>query len=154
MISGDTFRRNYTVGDTDGSQPDPPQSEWAGLNQTSQYDLSQRALGFNCLDYSKTPEASLYRHFLPDKSYLDANCPDGVRLELVFPSCWNGNDLDSSDHQSHMAFPDLVQDGNCPDSHPTRIITLFYETIWNTAAFDGVDGTFVLANGDPTGKSN
>ncbi|KAI1843964.1 hypothetical protein JX266_009830 [Neoarthrinium moseri] len=149
MIAGDTNRRNYTLGDV--SQPDPGQSSWESLGQTTQDALEQRALGFNCLNYNKDAEASLYRHFMPDKAYLDANCPDGLRLELAFPSCWNGKDLDSTNHRSHMAYPDLVQDGACPEGFETRLVTLFYETIWNTAAFASSDGYFVMANGDPTG---
>ncbi|KAF3022901.1 hypothetical protein E8E14_000378 [Neopestalotiopsis sp. 37M] len=149
MLAGDQNRRNYTLGDP--SEADPPESEWAALGQTTQSDLAQRALGFNCLNYEKDAEASLYRHYMPEKSYLDANCPDGLRLELAFPSCWNGKDLDSDDHKSHMAYPDLVQDGTCPDGFETRVVTLFYETIWATYKYDGVDGTFVLGNGDPTG---
>ncbi|KAK9777839.1 hypothetical protein AB5N19_04550 [Seiridium cardinale] len=149
MIAGDTLRRNYTLGDA--SQPDPPQSNWAALGQTNQSDLAQRALGFNCLNYNIEAEGSLYRHFMPEKSYLDANCPDGLRLELAFPSCWNGQDVDSDDHQSHMAYPDLVQDGECPEGFETRLVTLFYETIWATYKYEGIDGSFVIANGDPTG---
>lgn len=150
MIAGNSLRRNYTLGDA--SQPDPPQSNWAALGQTSQDDLSQRALGFNCLNYAIAPEGSLYRHYLPDKAYMDANCKDGIRLELMFPSCWDGVNVDSADHQSHMAYPDLVQDGNCPSGFPVRLVSLFYETIWNTYQFVGVPGQFVLSNGDPTGK--
>lgn len=146
LLAGDTRQRNFTW-----PVPDPPKSDWSGA-ETSQFALGQKALGFNCLDYNKTPEPSLYRHFMPDKSYLDANCPDGIRLELMFPSCWNGNDTDSENHKSHMAYPSLVMDGVCPDGFETRTPSLFYETIWNTAAFDGEDGQFLLANGDPTGK--
>ncbi|CAJ2507562.1 Uu.00g087480.m01.CDS01 [Anthostomella pinea] len=149
MISGSNYRRDYTVGDP--ASPDPPQSNWAMLKQTGQDDLAQRALGFNCLNYKKDPEASLFRHYMPDKEYLDANCPDGLRLELMFPSCWNG-ETTSADHKSHVAFPDLVGNGNCPDTHTQRLVTLFYETIWATAdsAF-GSNGEFVISNGDPTG---
>lgn len=145
MISGDKRLRNFTW-----PVPDPPKSDWTG-DQVSQFALEQKALGFNCLNYAATAEASLYRHFLPDKEYLDANCLDGVRFELMFPSCWNGVDLDSSDHRSHVAFPDQVMTGTCPDGFKTKLPSLFYETIWNTYAFAGVDGEFVLSNGDPTG---
>ena len=152
MISGDTFRRNYTAGDP--SQPDPPKSFWAELNQTSQDILAQRALGFNCLNYAKTPEGTLYRHYLPDKEYLDANCLDGVRFELMFPSCWKGGDaIDSENHKEHMAFPDLVMTGDCPDDYPVRVPSMLFEVIWNTNAFVGRTGTFVIGNGDETGKS-
>lgn len=149
MIAGNSLRRNYTVGNPE--QPDPEQSIWSELNQTTQNDLEQRAIGFNCLNYAKTAEASLWRHYMPDKSYLDANCVDGIRLELAFPSCWNGKDVDTDDHKSHMAYPDLVQNGNCPDGFETRLVTLFYESIFDTYEFKDSEGEFVLANGDVTG---
>lgn len=147
MISGDTNLRNFT-----GPVPDPPKSLWTPAEST-QFALSQKALGFNCLNYAVAPEGSLSRHFLPDKAYLDANCTDGVRFELMFPSCWNGVDVDSANHKDHVAFPDLVMTGNCPDDYPVRLVSLFYETIWNTNEFVDQEGQFVIANGDPTGMS-
>lgn len=148
MLAGNTRLRNFTAGPV----PDPPKSDWTADEKT-QSALAQKALGFNCLNYAKDPEASLYRHFLPDKSYLDANCADGLRLELMFPSCWNGKDIDSDNHRDHVAYPDLVMTGSCPDGFDKRLPSLFYETIWNTDAFVGADGEFVLSNGDPTGRS-
>ncbi|CAG7966357.1 unnamed protein product [Penicillium salamii] len=145
MLAGDPFQRNFTW-----PVPDPPKSAWTGA-QASQAALRQKALGFNCLNYQGTAEASLNRHFLPNKTYLDEHCTDGVRFELMFPSCWNGKDTDSDDHASHVAYPSLVMDGTCPEGYETRLVSLFYETIWNTYAFKDVDGYFALANGDPTG---
>ena len=145
MISGDKRQRSFPY-----PIPDNDKSSWTA-NQKTQSALSQKALGFNCLNYAATPEASLYRHFLPDKDYLDANCVDGIRLELMFPSCWNGKDVDSDDHKSHVAFPDLVMSGACPEGFGTKLPSLFFETIFNTYAFKGMDGQFVLSNGDPTG---
>jgi hypothetical protein len=145
MIAGDTYQRNFSY-----PVPDIPKSNWVG-NMTEQAFLRQAALGFNCLNYAIAPEGSLYRHFLPDKAYLDANCLDGVRFELMFPSCWNGVDVDSPDHKSHVAYPSEVMTGDCPAGFETRLVSLFYETIWATHAFSGVDGQFVISNGDPTG---
>ncbi|KEQ86420.1 hypothetical protein D6C98_09612 [Aureobasidium pullulans] len=145
MISGDKRQRSFPY-----PIPDNDKSSWTA-DQKTQSALSQKALGFNCLNYAATPEASLYRHFLPDKDYLDANCLDGIRLELMFPSCWNGKDVDSDDHKSHVAFPDLVMSGACPEGFGTKLPSLFFETIFNTYAFKGMDGQFVLSNGDPTG---
>jgi hypothetical protein len=150
MIAGRSLRRSYTLGNV--AEPDPPQSNWAALGQTSQDDLVQRAVGFNCMNYAKVGEPFLYRHFMPTKEYIDANCPDGLRLEVVFPSCWDGKNVDSADHVSHMAYPDLVQAGECPETHPVRLITLFYEKILDTAHFAKASGRYVLANGDPTGE--
>ena len=152
MIAGDSTRRNYSIADDDYKNPDPEKSLWAMLGQTTQADLAQRAIGFNCLDYSKAPEGSLYRHYLPDKDYLDANCGNGVRFEIMFGSCWDGHNLDSADHKSHVAYPDLVMNGNCPPSHPVRLPGLFYEIIWETTVFKGKPGQFVISNGDPIGK--
>ncbi|KAH8733819.1 hypothetical protein BGZ61DRAFT_474462 [Ilyonectria robusta] len=150
MLSGTNDRRTYTAGDP--SQPDPEKSLWESLGQTDQDTLAQRALGFNCLNYAKDPEGTLYRHYLPDKAYLDANCADGIRFEIMFPSCWKGGDeTDSDDHKSHVAFPDLVMTGTCPDDYPVRIPSLMYEVIWDTASYTDRNGQFVIANGDTTG---
>jgi hypothetical protein len=147
MIAGDTNQRNFTL-----PVPDPPKSNWGSdPAQSSQAGLAQKAIGFNCLDYSKAAEGSLYRHFMPDKAYLDANCVDGIRAELMFPSCWNGKDVTSDNKKSHVAYPNTIMDGVCPPDFPVRLPGLFYESIWNTAEFAGVDGEFVWSNGDPTG---
>jgi hypothetical protein len=46
-------------------------------------------------------------------------CESGVLvLSLRFPNCWNGTDLDSLDHRSHMAYP---VSGRCPATHPVNI---------------------------------
>ncbi|CAG8956365.1 hypothetical protein HYFRA_00003747 [Hymenoscyphus fraxineus] len=146
MISGDTNRRNFSY-----PSPDVEKSLWNKAPYNTQAFLEQAALGFNCLDYSKAPEGSLYRHTLPDKAYLDANCKNGVRFEIMFPSCWNGKHVTSPNKKDHVAFPSLVMTGDCPEGFPVRLPSLFYETIWDTNAFAGVAGEFVIANGDTTG---
>ena len=53
--------------------------------------------------------------------------PDRVRLDIFFPSCWDGQNLDSSDHKSHMAYP--VSAGGataCPNSHPVPVLRVSY----------------------------
>lgn len=151
MIAGDSNRRSYSIPGFSYLEADPAQSLWGQLGQIKQEDLQQRAVGFNCLNYKRAPEGSLARHYLPDKAYLDANCPDGVRFEIAFPSCWNGQDIDSPDHKSHVAYPDLVLDGNCPDGFDVKLPGLFYETIWDTNQFNGQPGEFVISNGDVQG---
>jgi hypothetical protein len=41
-----------------------------------------------------------------------------LRLQVNFPSCWDGRRLDSADHQSHMAY---AAEGECPASHPVEV---------------------------------
>lgn len=75
MLTGDMNMRNFT-----GPVPDPEKSLWTDADKT-QTLLSQKGIGFNCMNYGKDPEPSMYRHFLPDKQYLDDNCVDGIRAE-------------------------------------------------------------------------
>ncbi|KAG9658955.1 WSC domain protein, partial [Aureobasidium melanogenum] len=111
-------------------------------------DFAGQAVSFVCLDYSGT---STYTSGLPNKV-----CPDGLRAQVFFPSCWDGVNLDSSDHKSHMAYPTKYSydNGPCPATHPVHLISIFYEIIYSTAGFDWWNGTnqpFVFAQGDPTG---
>ncbi|BBH69053.1 hypothetical protein ACTI_57380 [Actinoplanes sp. OR16] len=48
------------------------------------------------------------------------NCPAGSMLEsyLDFPHCWDGRNLDSADHKSHMAYP---VNNACPATHPVVV---------------------------------
>jgi hypothetical protein len=50
-----------------------------------------------------------------------------LRLRVRFPNCWDGVNLDSPDHKSHMAY---AVSGACPSDHPTAVtslgITLIY----------------------------
>lgn len=49
------------------------------------------------------------------------NCPVGDQLSMnvVFPQCWDGVNLDSPDHKSHMAYP--VNHNGCPSTHPVAL---------------------------------
>ena len=145
MLAGTPAWRNFT-----GPFPDTALSSWNTDADDEQFFLQQRALGFNCLNYEVDPEPSLYRHVMPSKEYLDDHCTDGLRLELAFPSCGTG-ELDSADHKSHMAYPSLVKEGNCPKGYDVHYPFLFFETIWATNAFAGEEGQFVLSHGDPVG---
>jgi hypothetical protein len=56
-------------------------------------------------------------------------CPDArgsfLRLHIRFPECWDGRNLDSADHKSHMAY---AMRGSCPSTHPVEVpqITQIY----------------------------
>ncbi|KAH0113179.1 WSC-domain-containing protein, partial [Aureobasidium melanogenum] len=112
-------------------------------------DFESEAVSFVCLDYSGGSSTS---DGLPTK-----NCPDGLRAQVFFPSCWDGVNLDSADHKSHMSYPvgGSYDSGSCPDSHPVHLISIFYEVNYNTGDFSsqwyGSGQPFVFAMGDPTG---
>ncbi|KAG7089962.1 hypothetical protein E1B28_011587 [Marasmius oreades] len=74
--------------------------------------------------------------------------------------CWDGKNVDSPDHKSHVAFPSGGPDtGGCSDpKFPVTLPRVFMEMYWGTADFkDHVQDAmnpeqpFVFANGDPTG---
>jgi hypothetical protein len=60
-------------------------------------------------------------------------CKVGIMVSIRFPTCWNGKDLDSPDHQSHTAYP---SGSKCPSTHPVSIPQVFFETIWDTLPFN------------------
>ena len=87
-------------------------------------------------------------------------CPQGIMSNVRFPTCWDGKNLDTPNHSSHVAYPSgsFEAGGACPSSHPVRIPQLFYEVIWDTRAFNDpnswpTDGSqpFVWSYGDCTG---
>lgn len=57
------------------------------------------------------------------------NCPVGYTLHvgIEFPQCWDGVNLDSSDHKSHMAYPNY---GSCPSTHPVAIPLITLNMSW------------------------
>ena len=100
--------------------------------------------GYNMLDPSNTTQGTFWwncdgagataGHF---KSIAEAakGCPVGARLGavLVSPNCWNGKDLDSPDHRSHMAnsYYDPTKGLICPPTHP-YIVPQFTLGAWYT----------------------
>lgn len=107
--------------------------------------FEDQAVNYKCLNYKGTPTDS--------KGFPNQNCPDGLRAEITFPSCWDGVNLDSEDHKSHMAYPSVTfEAGACPSSHPVHLVTVKMEVIFETFnhQFNG-NNPFVWSNGDPTG---
>ncbi|KAN0099385.1 protein of unknown function (DUF1996) domain containing protein [Hyaloscypha variabilis] len=104
--------------------------------------FSQLAIQHVCLRENDSPNFNS----LPPMACLR------LRSETFFPSCWDGVNLDSSDHSSHMAFPAFgdYNGGVCPQSHPVAIYSVFYEFYYDTSPFTDYQN-LVYAMGDPTG---
>jgi hypothetical protein len=119
------------------------------LKRNHTNDFASQAVSFVCLDYT---HGSSTTDGLPTKS-----CPDGLRAQIFFPSCWDGVNLDSADHMSHMSYPvgGSYDNGECPSTHPVHLISIFYEVNYDTGDFDdmwyGSGQPFVFSMGDPTG---
>jgi Domain of unknown function (DUF1996) len=72
-----------------------------------------------------------------------ASCSSAaLRLRVAFPNCWDGKQLDSADHKSHMAY---AQQGGCPASHPVPVPTLELNFRWKIS---GSLSNLRLSSGD------
>ena len=58
-----------------------------------------------------------------------------LRLQVNFPNCWDGTNLDSTDHKSHMAYS---RGGRCPASHPVVVPAISLIVRYPSAGGPGV----------------
>ncbi|KAF2846933.1 hypothetical protein T440DRAFT_492337 [Plenodomus tracheiphilus IPT5] len=83
-------------------------------------------------------------------------CGGGIRTTITFPTCWDGVNLDSPNHKSHIVYPtsgSFESGGPCPASHPVKMPQLMYEVMWDTTPFNDPSGSqpLVYSMGDGTG---
>jgi hypothetical protein len=116
-----------------------------------------RQLSYTCMDSqaSRSPETV---------GFPDGPCKLGIMANHRFPTCWDGVNLDSPNHQDHVAYPEsgtFESGGPCPSTHPVHIPQLMLETVWDTSAFNNkadwpADNSqpFVWSSGDQTGYSS
>jgi Domain of unknown function (DUF1996) len=119
-----------------------------------------RQLTYVCTDTwnQRAPESI----FFPNRP-----CSQGIVVSQRFPTCWDGVNLDSPDHMSHMSYPEsgtFESGGPCPATHPVRTPQVFYEVIFDTKPFNDLPwprdannntmNPFVWSFGDATGYAN
>ena len=70
----------------------------------------------------------------------------GQRLVATvrFPYCWDGRNLDSADHRSHLAYGTNNTWGPCPSSHPVHLPEITELFHWNSAA--GSNGWYLSSD--------
>jgi len=132
MVSGNPSLRAY----------DNSTMTYGNVNNPSR-PVADRA-SFDCINYA-TPA--------PEKPGFPTimDCPQGLRAQIQFQSCWDGVNLYKAD-QSHVAYLSQVDNGICPPTHPVLLPHLFYEVYYSIDQVDTSDGgKFMLANGDMTG---
>lgn len=66
------------------------------------------------------------------------DCPQGsvVEMAITFPRCWDGKNLDSPDHKSHMAYAN----NGCPASHPVILPEISYHFRFTVNSPNGTAG--------------
>lgn len=78
-------------------------------------------------------------------------CSGTLSMSVRFPQCWDGSNLDSPDHRSHVAYP---SGGRCPATHPVPTPELSLQVFYKTTFGDS--STWRLSsdmNGAPAGSS-
>lgn len=132
MISGNPGLRSYNRTIMTYGTADNPGRPVAG------------AVSFACIDYTKPYSETAG---FP----ADMNCPQGLRAQVHFQTCWDGVNLYKPDN-SHVAHLSQIDNGICPPTHPKLLPHLFYEMYYNLDSVDTSDGgRFLLATGDTTG---
>ncbi|MCC1498298.1 DUF1996 domain-containing protein [Alcanivorax sp. 1008] len=126
-VAHEVFYYSAGVDDLDSIQPIPPGLRMiAGDPGTGPGEAQDTAIArWHC----QTWESDDATNPLFSASIPQCEEPDRVRLDLFFPSCWDGENLDSADHRSHMAYPvneDGPEGSHCPDSHPVPVVRVSY----------------------------
>lgn len=121
----------YKTGYQSGIAPSSIKALPAGLrmiagNMRSSSPQDSSKFVWNCLGNSKSYS------YIPNAGDCggtnSGNTIGDFKQIIVFPQCWNGRDLDSADHKSHMAYP---VNGSCPSTHPVALpeitFNIFYD---------------------------
>ena len=129
------------------------------FDRSQQNTSEAHATMWTCINYESGSEG------VP--AIPSTHCPENLRMQIEFPSCWDGVNVDSPDHKSHgnsvrvlllmvVAYPSSIDNGVCPSAFPVRLPTLYVEIEWIIHDFadqwyDNASHPFVLSTGDPTG---
>ncbi|KAI5835680.1 hypothetical protein K523DRAFT_368070 [Schizophyllum commune Tattone D] len=148
---------NPVIDDVNTTTPFPDDVSDPNLRTFDASSFAQQAVTYLCL---QAGGASARFNELPR-----GVCSAGIRSQINFPSCWDGKNVDSDDHRSHVAFLSTGPDnGTCNDpAFPYTLPRIFMEAssqpvYWITQTWDAFrsqsyspDQPFVFSNGDPTG---
>ena len=90
----------------------PPGLKMIAGNSNARRPQSLSVVGWGCGGVGALPRST---------SVLSCPSDQALHLRATFPNCWNGRDLDSVDHQRHLAYS---VGGMCPRSHPVALPSL------------------------------
>jgi hypothetical protein len=105
------YKTGYTGVDPGSVQPMPAGLRMIAGNSAGKAPVQWGPVTFSCIDAATGNGANLYN--------IPTTCAVGntIWARVVFPQCWDGVNLDSPDHKSHMAYPS----GGCPATHPVAV---------------------------------
>jgi len=106
-----------------------------GLRYVFGYDMLNPAAAPTGATYFNCDGPTAVPGWYPDIVAAAPNCPNGNRLGAVIrsPSCWDGKNLDSPDHRSHVSYASYGDWGylKCDAAHP-YVLPEFTMGIWYT----------------------
>lgn len=122
--------------------------------------------GFNMLNPAALPTGSAYfncagtggkQGHYPSIIEAAPNCPVGSQLGFIIsaPECWDGKNLDSADHRSHVAYSKYIGQSyaQCPATHPYVIPTFTMgswfttdDTLDRSGVWDGTHNSWHLSS--------
>ncbi len=126
MLPGETIFIYYKTGykgvRAEDVRPFPPGLRMIAGNAraTSPPERYQERFEFWCTDAGHT---TAYGN---GQSIPTCRAGDRLNVRLDFPQCWDGQNLDSPDHQSHLAY---AYNG-CPSSHPIPFVEISFQMFW------------------------
>lgn len=91
-----------------------------------------QVIKFRCASWEPQIEWFDAEDPLDHVDYLpDCSRDDLLEIRIVFPQCWDGQNLSSTDNRSHMAYPQEAMPprtgtGACPGTHPVAIPEISY----------------------------
>ena len=107
MPNGLRFILGYNMATMSGGPADTNSRDW-------------EAMGFDCMD--RPVGANSYTGIQRTMAAIVATgkCPPGawLRVYVTFPQCWDGKNIDTTDHRAHVIYP---PQSRCPQSHPYKI---------------------------------
>ncbi len=118
-----------------------------GLRMIAGHDMAKEAMvrgGWSCSNGA------------PSLTIPSCGAGQTIRVELRFPMCWDGRNLDAADHRSHMAYGTggggwVTRQGGCPASHPIHVPEL---TVFANFTSDGNSQNWYLSSDRAAGHAH
>ncbi|TEB26174.1 hypothetical protein FA13DRAFT_1094996 [Coprinellus micaceus] len=128
-------------------------------NSLDPQDIASRAVTLRCFEGLSYGVGAPGYDPADTFSFPPGPCSGGIRSNIYFPQCWDGKNLDSPDHESHVSHAlGAFFGAECPETHPVHTPLLFMEIVWDTRPFNAPDmwpedgsQPFIFSMGDPTG---
>jgi hypothetical protein len=114
-----------SAGDTSGSHGHGGHGSGPAVEGEQQLDVAGWGCGLRPRRFHAAPPT-------------DCTGPSPLTLRLRFPDCWDGRNLDSPDHRSHVA---RSQAGQCPPTHPVLMTELQVSIVWPVTGEDAASAS-------------